>query len=155
MALTIRSAAPSDHPRLLELWRASVEATHHFLAPADIDWYEEVVAGYLPQLGDLRVAVDDGGDTEGEVVGFISHDDGEIHMLFVDPAVHGQGVGTSLLEDVGADGAELRVDVNEQNPVARGFYLARGFAEVGRSELDGEGRPFPLLHLRREARAAA
>lgn len=151
MASTIRPAAPSDHPRLLELWRASVEATHHFLAPADVDWYEEVVAGYLPQLGDLRVAVDD----DGEVAGFISHDDGEIHMLFIDPARHGQGIGTLLLEDVGADGGELSVDVNEQNPVARGFYLARGFVEVGRSELDGEGRPFPLLHLRRTARAAA
>ena len=155
MAPTIRSAAPSDHPRLLELWRASVEATHHFLAPADIDWYEEVVAGYLPQLGDLRVAVLDNGEAEGVVAGFIAQDDGEIHMLFVDPALHGQGIGTLLLEDVGADGGELRVDVNEQNPVARRFYLGRGFVEVGRSELDGEGRPFPLLHLQRVAEAAA
>jgi putative acetyltransferase len=44
------------------------------------------------------------------------------------------------------------VDVNEQNPEARGFYERLGFTVVARSELDGTGRPFPLLHLRRPAR---
>jgi putative acetyltransferase len=37
--------------------------------------------------------------------------------------------------------------VNEQNPEAVGFYLHYGFAQTGRSPLDGEGRPFPLLHM--------
>lgn len=40
-----------------------------------------------------------------------------------------------------------RVDVNEQNEQALGFYRRLGFAQVGRSPLDGEGRPYPLLHL--------
>ena len=40
------------------------------------------------------------------------------------------------------------VDVNEQNPQALGFYRHLGFEQVGRSPLDGQGRPFPLLHLR-------
>jgi putative acetyltransferase len=41
----------------------------------------------------------------------------------------------------------LAVDVNEQNPAAVRFYLACGFAVVGRSEVDDAGRPFPLLHM--------
>ena len=48
----------------------------------------------------------------------------------------------------------LRVDVNEQNPEALGFYLANGFEVTGRSPLDGQGRPFPLLHLAERAAAS-
>ncbi|MGY0625916.1 MAG: GNAT family N-acetyltransferase, partial [Paraglaciecola chathamensis] len=40
-----------------------------------------------------------------------------------------------------------KVDVNEQNPKALGFYQRIGFKVVGRSELDGQGKPYPLLHL--------
>jgi hypothetical protein len=40
------------------------------------------------------------------------------------------------------------VDVNEQNGQAVGFYLRMGFATEGRSELDGMGKPYPLLHMR-------
>ncbi|PRB36093.1 hypothetical protein CQ020_22075 [Arthrobacter sp. MYb23] len=38
-------------------------------------------------------------------------------------------------------------DVNEQSASGRAFYAARGFVEVGRSEVDDEGRPFPVLRL--------
>ncbi|WP_374755463.1 hypothetical protein [Runella slithyformis] len=40
-----------------------------------------------------------------------------------------------------------RVDVNEQNPQALGFYERMGFAVISRSALDGLGKPYPLLHL--------
>jgi putative acetyltransferase len=43
----------------------------------------------------------------------------------------------------------LTVDVNEQNGAALGFYEALGFEVVDRSPVDEDGRPFPLLHLRR------
>jgi putative acetyltransferase len=66
-------------------------------------------------------------------------------MLFVSPQTQGRGVGTALLEHVAQDHLELRLDVNEQNPTALGFYTAKGFRQVGRSEVDGQGRPFPLL----------
>jgi len=52
-------------------------------------------------------------------------------------------------------GKEQTVDVSEQNPEALAFHLANGFIIVGRSALDGGGRPFPLLHLRETIDAAS
>lgn len=143
---SIRPAQAADHPGLLVIWRQAVEATHDFLTPADIDAIEQDVTRYLPQLPDVRLAE----DTErGTIVGFAAAEGDFVHMLFVDPQAQGQGVGTRLLESV-TDGREsVRVDVNEQNPFALAFYTARGFSVVGRSETDGQGRPFPLLHLQR------
>ncbi len=143
----VRSARPAEHDVLLGIWRRSVEATHHFLSRDDIDFYESTVSGYLPAMQDLRVAYQQGHG----LLGFIAQKDGEIHMLFVDPAAHGRGIGTRLLDDVGRGFDVLRVDVNEDNDSARQFYRAKGFERIGRSELDGEGRPFPLLHLRRSS----
>lgn len=141
----MRPATSDDHAALLRVWRRAVEATHHFLTAEDVDFYERAVAAYLPRMTDLRV-VD---DADGRPAGFVAQDGGEIHMLFVDPRLHGHGLGTRLLDSVAAEQPVLRLDVNEQNESGRRFYAARGFVEVGRSPLDGEGRPFPLLHLRR------
>lgn len=47
------------------------------------------------------------------------------------------------MKDLGA----RRLDVDEQNAQAVGFYLHYGFEVVGRSETGGMGDPFPLLHL--------
>ncbi len=143
MAVRIRAQQVEDLPQLILIWRAAVEASHRFLTPDDIAWYEELVSGYLPRMSDLRVAVHD----DGRPVGFIAQEAGEIHMLFVAPQAQGTGVGTALLEHVSATESTLRLDVNEQNPTAVAFYLARGFEQVGRSELDRQGRSFPLLHL--------
>ncbi len=38
--------------------------------------------------------------------------------------------------------------MNEQNEQAVGFYLKMGSEVEGRSEHDGFGKPYPLLHLR-------
>ena len=40
-----------------------------------------------------------------------------------------------------------KVDVNEQNDKALGFYLRMGFRIIGRDETDGMGKPYPILHL--------
>ncbi|WP_210491761.1 acetyltransferase [Patulibacter sp. SYSU D01012] len=141
----VRPATPADLDALAAVWRRAVEATHDFLTPADIAFLEpRVREQYLPAL-EVLIAEEAG----GRPLGFIGMDGAAIEMLFVDPDEHGRGVGTRLLDAV-ADRAPLTVDVNEQNPAAHGFYRARGFVETGRSPLDGEGRPFPLVHLRRE-----
>ncbi|AGC47022.1 histone acetyltransferase HPA2 [Myxococcus stipitatus DSM 14675] len=132
----------ADRLRLVEVWEAAVRATHHFLSEEDIQFFKPLVRDtYLDavRLTCLR-------DGDGRISGFIGTADGKVEMLFVDPAQHGRGIGRALLEHAVAQGARA-VDVNEQNPQAVGFYLRMGFVQQGRSELDGSGKPFPLLHL--------
>ncbi|WP_282857809.1 hypothetical protein [Pseudoclavibacter helvolus] len=54
--ISIRPATRPDLPALLTIWRRSVEATHTFLTPADVDAIEGDVERYLPLMSDLRVA---------------------------------------------------------------------------------------------------
>ncbi|WP_234369618.1 GNAT family N-acetyltransferase [Paracidovorax avenae] len=95
---------------------------------------------YLPAV-DLQVAV----GADGGIAGFIGTAAGKIEMLFIAPAARGSGIGSALMARTDAP----EVDVNEQNTQALDFYRRRGFQVVGRSPLDGQGRPYPLLHLRR------
>lgn len=147
MDVEVRSVRPADREPLVSIWRRAVEATHHFLTPDDVDFYGGVVGAHLPVAGDVRAAY----DGQDRPVGFIVQDGGEIEMLFVDPDRHGSGIGGRLLDSVARDHDDLRVDVNEQNPSGRTFYTAKGFTQIGRSELDASGRPFPLLRLQRRS----
>ena len=36
MAVAFRASSPADVEALKEVWRSSVEATHHFLSPEDL-----------------------------------------------------------------------------------------------------------------------
>jgi putative acetyltransferase len=134
-----------DLPSVLDVWEASVRATHHFLSEADIQFLQPVVREALRCPGGLACVR----DQAGAVVGFMRVTDGEIAALFVHPAWRGQGIGRCLVTyAVEVCGATM-VDVNEQNAQAVGFYRRMGFRVVGRSDVDSLGKPFPLLHMRR------
>ncbi len=75
-------------------------------------------------------------------------DGSHMEALFVDPAHHGAGVGRRLVEAALGRHPDLSTDVNEQNEAAAEFYERLGFERCGRSALDGQGRPYPLIHLR-------
>jgi putative acetyltransferase len=141
----IRRAEAAEQSELLEIWLRSVRATHLFLTEADIDALAVEVDAYLSNsLETFWVLADD----EGAAVGFMGLTGDEIDSLFVAPAFHRHGGGRMLVRHAEAIAeGPLRVSVNEQNPAALKFYQACGFEIVGRSELDGQGRPFPLLHL--------
>ncbi|MBL3686018.1 GNAT family N-acetyltransferase [Leucobacter zeae] len=145
---------PEEYPRLVGIWRSAVRATHGFLAEEDFVRIESLLApAYFPNVT-LTVA-----ERAGEPVGFAGVSAPEagsgagLEMLFVANAARGTGVGSALLAEVVERQGVTRVDVNEQNPGAHGFYRSRGFAQVGRSALDGDGRPYPILHLELPARA--
>ena len=96
-----------------------------------------------------------GYEADGRLAGFIGTAGGNIEMLFVDNDCRGRGIGRRLVRyAVGVQGAD-RVDVNEQNAQAVGFYAHLGFRLASRSETDAEGKPYPILHLRLEPGAAA
>lgn len=135
---------PCDAPDLLRIWCAAVDATHDFLDPVDRVLIEDDVAEML-EATSVRVAF----GNDGQSLGFaLLADDGHMEALYVDPAAHGRGVGRMLVEEALEVFPALTLDVNEQNPMACGFYRHLGFRQVGVSANDGSGRPYPLLHLK-------
>lgn len=80
-------------------------------------------------------------------MGFIGVHECKIEMLFILDAARGKGVGKALLNYAVDQFAANKVDVNEQNPLAVGFYQHMGFKVASRSPLDDMGKPFPILHM--------
>jgi putative acetyltransferase len=145
--MKLRRGTPADVPRALEIWRSAVDATHHFLSAADRVEIDCIVAEeFLPDAA-LWLATDDA----DRPMGFMAMEGAAIDALFVDAAVHGQGYGTLLVNHARSLEPALTVDANEQASNAVDFYLRRGFRVVGRSETDGHGRPYPLIHLALDA----
>jgi len=144
--VSIRRSTPHDGDCVLEIWRNAVDATHHFLQPADRTAIEREVADFLPSAP-LWLAV----DPADRAIGFMLLDGTHMEALFVDPRHAGRGVGRVLVDHAIASRGVLTTDVNEQNAPAMGFYRHLGFERTGRSDIDGQGRPYPLIHLRHPA----
>lgn len=141
--MNIGKVEKADHPRLLEIWEASVRATHDFLAEDDLQELKPLI---LEQYFDA-VALSCAKNCDGEILGFCGVHDGTIEMLFISPEARGKGIGALLATHaIKAQGA-TKVDVNEQNEQALGFYQHMGFKITGRSPLDGQGKAYPLLHM--------
>ena len=148
----VRPARPEDRERLLELWERSVRATHHFLENSDIAALRPLVAQELASdaVGWWVLVF-----TADTPIGFLGYANESIEALFIDPEHRQQGGGKFLVSHAqGLAAGALAVDVNEQNEGARRFYEALGFAVIGRSPTDAGGRPFPILHMKRNMSAA-
>lgn len=137
------SVGEADFDELTALWEASVRATHDFVSEQDICSMRPLVRGqFLP-----AVEVYATHDEEGKIVAFIGVDGRNIEMLFVHPSQRGKGWGRLLVEFAQERLQADRVEANEQNPQAVGFYFRMGFRVIGRDELDPQGNPFPILHM--------
>src|SRR5262249_38018266 len=148
--ITIRKSTPTDGARVMDIWRRAVDATHDFLTVGDRRDIEVEVAAFLPGAA-LDLAVDE----TGHSVGFMLLDGGHMEALFVDPDFRGSGIGRTLVDEAVRRHPDLSTDVNEQNLQAIGFYQRLGFEPCGRSAIDGQGRPYPLVHLRYARRACS
>ena len=142
--MKIRRYRESDREALTDVWLRSVKATHHFLS-------EEDIAGFLPFVRreawiEMETWILESND--GKFAGFMSLVRDKIEGLFIAPEYLHQGLGTRLVNHAKQTNRGLTVDVNEQNEVACAFYRACGFTPFGRSERDGQGKPFPLIHMR-------
>ncbi len=137
-------ARKQDYADIVDVWEASVRATHDFLTEEDISRLRPLVLNKYLDAVDVSCVK----NCAGEIVGFIGILDDRIEMLFIDPVYRGKSLGKFLtlyaIEEAGA----IKVDANEQNAQAIGFYEHLGFEIIGRSPLDGQGKPFPLLHLK-------
>jgi len=141
--MPISQANAADLPRLFEVWETSVRATHDFLTEAAIDGLKPLVRDLLADFTPLHCLRDD----TGRPYAFLGVADGTIEMLFVHPDHRGTGAGRTLVTFAIATAGARKVDVNEQNHQATGFYAHLGFRTVGRSPVDPFGNPYPILHL--------
>ena len=106
---------------LTDVWEQAVRSSHHFLAEEDIAFFRPLV--------------------RNEYLGAV--------MLFVRPGEQGQGYGKAFVNFATRVYHIDKVDVNEQNPQALGFYRRMGYRVTGPDALDTTGKPFPILHLQR------
>ncbi len=137
----ITPATTSDYPAIVDLWERSVRATHHFLPEAYLQEIKVLLPTILPHVT-IYLWRD-----KNSIRGFAGVADNKMEMLFIHPDSRGQGIGRLLAEYcLHTLNADL-VDVNEQNEQAVLFYKKMGYKQIGRRELDGLGRPFPLLQL--------
>ena len=141
--MIVENVLPENYAEMLNVWENSVRATHDFITEEDIEFFKPIIIEQAFPAVTLRCIKDDG----DSILGFVGVHDSKVEMLFISNAARGKGIGKFLLryaiEQLGA----TKVDVNEQNPLAVGFYKHMGFTVVSRSPLDDMGKPFPILHM--------
>lgn len=132
-----------DINHLLKIWEFSVMKTHDFLTKKDLEALKPEVNHVLLEVENLICYYDE----DGIAKGFMGIQEQKIEMLFIEENAMGQGIGRKLINYALQIFDIKYVDVNEQNIKGIGFYEHLGFQVKNRSETDGQGNPFPILHL--------
>ena len=141
----IQKRTPLLLAALLNIWEASVRATHHFLSDAEVNNIKEYVPQALQSVEHLIIAE----NINGEPAAFMGIENKRLEMLFLAPSEREKGLGRQLLQYGIQNYGIQEVTVNEQNPQAVGFYQHLGFETYKRTDYDEEGNPYPLLYMRR------
>lgn len=132
--------------QLLKIWESSVKATHLFLSEDEIKNIRQYVPQALTGVSVLVIAK----NSNGIPIGFMGIADKKIEMLFISNENRGQGIGKKLIQYGIINYSVDEVAVNEQNPLAKGFYEHMGFEVYKRTDLDEQGNPYPLLYMKRK-----
>ncbi|MEF2807856.1 MAG: GNAT family N-acetyltransferase [Desulfovibrio sp.] len=139
----IREVRKTDYPALMDIWESAVLNTHDFLEREDFLYYKENLPAYF------RHAALYGFEQDGRLAGFMGVAGRNIEMLFVHNDWRGKGIGRKLVTYAIEKLQACKVDVNEQNRQSVGFYRHMVFSVVTRSELEAEGKAYPILHMLR------
>lgn len=131
--------------QLLKVWESSVKATHLFLSENEIEDIKKYVPQALKEIPHLIVV-----KNEDQVpMGFMGIAGQHLEMLFISHEERGKGLGKELLR-YGIEKYSINdLAVNEQNPLAKGFYEHMGFHVYKRTANDEQGNPYPLLYMSR------
>ena len=109
--------------KLVIIWKSSVRATHLFLSDGEIEDIKKYVPQALQEVPLLVVSEDENGNPSG----FMGISGQKVEMLFVSAQERGKGIGRELLEYGMEHYSVNELAVNEQNPLAKGFYEHMGF----------------------------
>jgi ribosomal protein S18 acetylase RimI-like enzyme len=126
---------------LVKTWHATYDAIYgaeRVTAITD-DWHSHAaLKRRLAQPGGEFLVADDGNELGG--MAFAAADgDGKsvmLHQLYVLPALQGRGIGGMLLDEIVESFPEatvFRLEVEEANSKAIGFYASQGFVQAGRT----------------------
>ncbi|WP_426477402.1 GNAT family N-acetyltransferase [Chryseobacterium sp. CBSDS_008] len=139
MSQQIRLATAEDYPRIMEIWESAVQATHDFLAEEDFNYFKDAIPrNYLPNLEIYLLTADN------KAQGFASVAEGNLEMLFIHHDFRGKGYGKTLYQFMKEKTGLTKVDVNEQNPQAIGFYEKMGFKKLEDQQKTAQER---IIHL--------
>jgi putative acetyltransferase len=159
--LALRPFLPDDAPLLAEIFRAAVsELTSDDYSEVQQDAWASAVEDVAEFGKDLAGQLTLIATMEGSPIGFASLEGKDkIGMLYVHPAVAGQGVGAMLVEALerlagGRGVAKLKVDASDS---ARGFFEKRGYVAQQRNTVTvaGEWLANTTLHKQLAAKEAS
>lgn len=144
--IEIKDRNPLLLKQLLEVWESSVKATHLFLSKNEIEEIKKYVPQALNEIPHLIIV-----ENENQVpIGFMGIAEQHLEMLFISDEERGKGLGSELLK-YGIEKYLINdLAVNEQNPLAKGFYEHMGFKVYKRTDYDEQGNPYPLLYMCRQ-----
>ncbi len=129
---------------LLNVWENSVKATHLFLSEAEIENIKKYVPQAIREIPCLITV-----ENKNQIpVGFMGIAGQHLEMLFISNEERGKGLGRKLLQYGIEKYSVDSLAVNEQNPLAKGFYEHMGFEVYERAECDEQGNPYPLLYMK-------
>lgn len=140
---SVSYAQETDFDEILSVWEASVKATRTFLTEKNILFYRELVRDRILKNLDVYCIR----NHRNRILAFSGITAGKIEMLFVLPGQEGKGLGKRLVAHAIRLRKAVRIDVNEQSPVALAFYRRLGFVPYARERQDAQGASFPILHL--------
>ena len=144
--LEVTERTPLLLEQLIKVWESAVKETHLFLSDSEIDSIKKYIPQALIEIPHLIIA-----ENERESpVAFMGLDKQKVEMLFVSPKERGRGLGKKLIRHAIENYSICELAVNEQNPLARGFYEHIGFRVYKRTDNDEQGNPYPLLYMKLE-----
>jgi len=142
--IEVQERTPLLTEQLLLVWENSVRTTHLFLSNSEIENIKIYVPQALKEIPRLIIAK----HKKGSPAAFMGIDGQKLEMLFILDAERGKGLGKKLITYGIENYSVNEVAVNEQNPLAKGFYEHMGFQVYKRTDHDEQGKPYPLLYMK-------
>jgi ribosomal protein S18 acetylase RimI-like enzyme len=168
LTAAVRPAAPTDAADIAEVCSTAYRETYRDLLPSGyiersvIEFYDPRrvaadVPAAPPDWFGYQVVEEDGRVLGAAGGGMTGPAEGELSLVYLDPAERGRGLGTMLLnrvtEQIRAEGGtRMWVSVFLGDRAGIGFYRARGFQpiETVRAVLSREDDHLRSLRMRRE-----